>query len=189
MFKIDFTVGEHGWANAELTVGNVTEACQASYVSDPLRELALTAIRVVDPRQEVNSAYYEPGSICFGGEPEGLYLDLSDEVSGEFTFRHYEIQIEHGYVFEPPDPKVRKVLITLSFSEDSMAQKVEKKGLSSEETTAYDFGLEAHRVLSKVLDDIGIQAYYKSWTNYFPLPELAHLTHVLGLAPREILLG
>ena len=188
MFKIDYLLGNHGWARVTLHVGDVVESSPVSYIGAPLHELALTAIRVVDPTAMESLHSYRVGTIVFAGEPDGLVLDVTDGVSGSFSFRHYETKGPNGTVFNPPPARERTVIVTLSYSDNSDDEKPDKEVRATETISAFEFGMAAHRVLSKVLDEAGVQGYFDRWMAYFPLAEYAHLGRVLSLPSETIAL-
>jgi hypothetical protein len=159
-----------------------------SYLSEPLFELARNAIQALDPNVTIDHQYWKRGSVCFGGEPEGHFIDLADELSYEFTFGHYDVKTEAGILKMPPDPKVRKLILTLSFASDAVLETTDKEILAISEITVFDFALESYRVLSEVLAEAGLQGYLKRWGNYFPLAELSHLGALLHLPPKTVVL-
>jgi len=179
MFRIDYSLGEHGWAIVKVRVEDTELSTHVSYIGAPLHELALTAIKVLDPTIDPPSHPHTLGLIKFAGEPDGLILDVVDEVSGSFTFRHYE---KTGL----PPAETRKVFVTLSYSEDADNEKPDRQELAIEEISAVEFGTEAYRVLASVVDESGLQGYYDRWMGYFPLVEFAHLGRVLKLPTKTI---
>jgi hypothetical protein len=159
MLKFDYTLERHGWGRMKISWSDRSVEFDASYINDPIEELASQARWIVDP--VFRSLVDFPARTVFLDEPGEVSLELAWETPVE-------------------NPRDRSINLT---SRSLILTLIGDDGIELQEQFRIDSGEFASAVfemLSTMWEKHGVIQYRDRWSRYdFPLAHFAAIGRML----------
>ena len=162
-FGIEYEVDEVGWAKVVFSGKGWRHESLASYIGDPLYQLAWGTLGQFD---------------------DVIAVDL-DGV--EFDAEGGGIRLQVRFVNDLTDEEPQTTALLVRLEDLSLDLPNPPQGLPHEvETTVQEFGTEVLRMLESVYDRHGVIGYRERWLDGdFPVAAMVRLRHELGLPSVE----